>query len=646
LAPAGIQAGPSCPFRAIGVDPILANAYTGPVFGEAIGQTFVASDTLIRSITIWRAFPDVVNYAGIKLYVTKTDTSGRPDSRRVIHTGPTLFIPIGDEIQPTAFVFTFDPPLALPHRGRYCFALQSYGLLNTWAALSNKDNPFADGLVWITPRSDGGLMPFTNDYPQLDLAFRIEFVNPALPIPVMAVAANPVPCHQQLSWAFQDGGVSEAMVFRRTGNTDWVTLAQVSPAADGRLAYDDTTITPGEFYYYRLGLQGCGEQPLYGRSRSDRRGLGIRLVDYQVAAGHLHLHWSSTGGTDFVATVFRREAAWSDFSVPDTTWRVVGAVRPDELGRMNFDDVHITGGGSYHYRLGVPQCGRMAYLGRGYFVTVPCGVEVPELSGETRTCEVDLAWSLPDSAYHTAMVYKRRSGGDWFQLGLTGSDRIGRSTVIDQTVVPGTYSYRLGVETRHCKTLFCNELTVEVPSVQAVAGTPTLFADHVVLTWTLDGMVGASAMVFRRKPGADWEPLNMVVVDSFGRVRYEDSQVPGESSYGYSYRLVTVQCGAEVVSGEIQIQRPPMPKTALLGVRPNPSSADLRIAFTLPDDGPARVEVMDLSGRRILARELGAFGPGEHELDLNEGKAMPSGIYLVRFTRGNYMRTVRGVVIR
>jgi hypothetical protein len=85
---------------------------------------------------------------------------------------------------------------------------------------------------------------------------------------------------------------------------------------------------------------------------------------------------------------------------------------------------------------------------------------------------------------------------------------------------------------------------------------------------------------------------------------------------------------------------------ALDGARPNPARAGrLNIAFALSSEGPARLELIDLAGRRVRTRDVGALGPGHHVVDLVAGRPLSSGIYIVRLTQGALSRTARVVVI-
>lgn len=90
----------------------------------------------------------------------------------------------------------------------------------------------------------------------------------------------------------------------------------------------------------------------------------------------------------------------------------------------------------------------------------------------------------------------------------------------------------------------------------------------------------------------------------------------------------------------------PPAELVLAGVRPNPSRSGFAVAFTLPDATPARIEVLDLLGRRILGREVVGLGRASHVVDLPETRALPAGIYVVRLSQGGRSRSVLGVVVR
>jgi hypothetical protein len=68
--------------------------------------------------------------------------------------------------------------------------------------------------------------------------------------------------------------------------------------------------------------------------------------------------------------------------------------------------------------------------------------------------------------------------------------------------------------------------------------------------------------------------------------------------------------------------------------------------FTLSGDNRARLEMFDVRGQRVLAREVGALGAGAHRLDVGDAKDYPSGVYFMRLTQSGHSVSSRLVVVR
>ena len=85
---------------------------------------------------------------------------------------------------------------------------------------------------------------------------------------------------------------------------------------------------------------------------------------------------------------------------------------------------------------------------------------------------------------------------------------------------------------------------------------------------------------------------------------------------------------------------------ALKGVSPNPTTSALRVTFGLPSSRPASLALFDVSGRKLLAREVGGLGPGLHTVSLSERAILPAGVYVVRLTQGGRSLTTRVAVVR
>ena len=79
----------------------------------------------------------------------------------------------------------------------------------------------------------------------------------------------------------------------------------------------------------------------------------------------------------------------------------------------------------------------------------------------------------------------------------------------------------------------------------------------------------------------------------------------------------------------------------------NPASGrSLVVDVALPTAAPARLEMLDVMGRVVAERDLGALGTGRHAVDLSAGlRAFAPGVYLVRVTQGGDARVARVTVI-
>ena len=94
------------------------------------------------------------------------------------------------------------------------------------------------------------------------------------------------------------------------------------------------------------------------------------------------------------------------------------------------------------------------------------------------------------------------------------------------------------------------------------------------------------------------------------------------------------------VLGEATLQVPATLALAIEPARPNPAGA-MTLAFTLPSPAPARIELLDVGGRRVASREI-AGAAGRQLLRLEESLA--PGVYVVRLSQSGRRVTGRVVV--
>ena len=91
------------------------------------------------------------------------------------------------------------------------------------------------------------------------------------------------------------------------------------------------------------------------------------------------------------------------------------------------------------------------------------------------------------------------------------------------------------------------------------------------------------------------------------------------------------------------------PRLALGAPSPNPASGRVRLDFALPRAGGARMEILDLAGRRVRGVFDGTLGAGTHVFHWDGrrdgGKALAAGIYLIRLSADGESRSRRVAII-
>ncbi|HKQ57136.1 MAG TPA: VCBS repeat-containing protein [Candidatus Eisenbacteria bacterium] len=80
---------------------------------------------------------------------------------------------------------------------------------------------------------------------------------------------------------------------------------------------------------------------------------------------------------------------------------------------------------------------------------------------------------------------------------------------------------------------------------------------------------------------------------------------------------------------------------------PNPGDGrSMLVAFSLRDASRARLEVLDVAGRMVFGRDVGALGAGAHRIDVARDGAFRAGLYFIRLTQGAEKLLTRAAVIR
>jgi len=100
------------------------------------------------------------------------------------------------------------------------------------------------------------------------------------------------------------------------------------------------------------------------------------------------------------------------------------------------------------------------------------------------------------------------------------------------------------------------------------------------------------------------------------------------------------------LGSEVSVPPLSIPAALQLRVAPNPVTGPLHLTMSLPNGSPARLELWDLAGRRVLKREIGVPGSGLRPLRIDETSRLPAGVYLLRLTQEHRSMTRRFALVR
>ena len=196
-------------------------------------------------------------------------------------------------------------------------------------------------------------------------------------------------------------------------------------------------------------------------------------------------------------------------------------------------------------------------------------------------------------------------------------------------------------------------LTWGLPTL-APTMTPTAQAQPTAaqLQWGVQHVTGVTAGVYRAQAGTPWRSIG-TVPSGASTVNFQDNSVAPGGRYGYKLAVASEQ--GVTVGGEVWVDVPTSTTGvpggssglvfALEPMRPNPIAERFVVSFSLPSADHARLDVLDLSGRAVLSREVGALGPGAHQLDLGRARDFGPGMYFVRLAQAGRTRVTRAVVV-
>ncbi len=328
----------------------------------------------------------------------------------------------------------------------------------------------------------------------------------------------------------------------------------------------------------------------------------------------------------------------ADRLLPDGTWMEVGVLEPVPYSadRFQIDATGLSPSTTYTFR--------------ARWWTGPGEAHGAEITVHTRPVPVSpvvrarpdrvaIRWRLTEAAAFRARLERRTGTGEWTYVAPAESR--GDSVVaIDALAVPGPeHAWRLAWDELD-GTLHSEPVTGRVPELAVSLASFEATPVRVRTRWKVSEVDPAFPIhVLRRAAGADVsDTLGLLpTANEAGERVFDDTT----AAYGRcAYRLAWTTTAGPQASAEAGLIVPG-PAFTLERPEPNPARGEVSVAFAIPDQRHARLELLDVAGRRRLASTFA--GPGGFRWTIPAGTVRP-GVYFVRCTAPGFAATRRIVI--
>lgn len=168
---------------------------------------------------------------------------------------------------------------------------------------------------------------------------------------------------------------------------------------------------------------------------------------------------------------------------------------------------------------------------------------------------------------------------------------------------------------------------------------------HATIVWSASASGYPSFTASRRIEGGEWQPLATLALDDSLHVVLDDRGAPEGALV--SYRLGVASPVTELFYEEVALEIPRAPLVlSLHSARAVRGERGIRVAFALPRGSDARLELMDVAGRRMTTQPLAGLEPGEHQVQFALSGRIAAGVYFVRLIQAREARTAKVIYLR
>ena len=147
--------------------------------------------------------------------------------------------------------------------------------------------------------------------------------------------------------------------------------------------------------------------------------------------------------------------------------------------------------------------------------------------------------------------------------------------------------------------------------------------------------------VARELTGTSWKWTVGGALTTHARLRVVAHQMPQVADGSNADFMVLPAGTLGIGDGPSRLAR-----LELLGAWPNPARTNLTVSFSLPAGARGTLDMVDLTGRRVAARDIGGLGAGAQQIQLLEHHSLPPGVYLVRLRAGADLKMAKVSIVR
>ncbi len=232
-------------------------------------------------------------------------------------------------------------------------------------------------------------------------------------------------------------------------------------------------------------------------------------------------------------------------------------------------------------------------------------------------------------------VYQSLDGGVTWAPFTTGMPVV---SVFDMSLQPSNRTLRCAT---HGRGIFERAVDQATATELALVGAE-IVNGHPRMTWYSADGANEQMNLYRRAVPGDFQLVGSVRADASGLITYTDEATqPGGS---YEYRIGLPSASGERFLGQVWVDVPVQAAFALRSIT-NGGNGPLQFAVSLPGLGGARIDLVDVTGRRVAGMDLANLGSGDHTVSLDASSVRP-GMYWATLSQASRQVSTKVALVR